>query len=193
MTSRRHFVFLVFNDPVVVGIIDFLSSVLNDTRNPTRPHITIQGPFEDQVGNDAIAGIKNKLAGELFFIGNPGLFRTSNGIALYLSVVNNKLKSVWNKPDFPVAKFGLNAHVTLYEGSNIILAQHVCDYLKKYRIELLCRDFDVIQYVPKQIDMFPQESVAGDENAISQLIGRGKLPGNFRIQLLNIVNQYKNY
>lgn len=189
MSFKRHFVFVVFNDPVVVGVIDFLSSVLNGSRLSERPHLTIQGPFEDKVSLEAISSIKRRLGDDTFFIGNPGFFETDRGVALFLKVHSQNLEKVWNKPDYPVSVYGRNPHITIYEGKDISRAKRACDYLKRHRVELLCRDFDVVQYVPKQMDMFPLTSVPGDENAISIMMGRGKLGPSFRSTFMATVNR----
>lgn len=184
MSFKRHFVFVVFNDPVVVGVIDFLFSVLNKNKIRSKPHLTIQGPFEEKVSLETIASIKRRLADDDIFIGNPGLFETKDGVALFLKVRSQNLRKVWNKPDYPVELYGFNPHITLYEGADKERAAKACEFLKKNRVELICREFDVVQYVPKQMDMFPTGSVSGDENAISILMQRGKLSSTFRTRFM---------
>lgn len=188
MSIKSNFVFVVFNDPIVVGTINFLASVMSGRYANLSPHLTIQGPFLEKVSGESIRGIKKRLEGDTFFIGNPGIFETRQGAVLFLKATSEHLPSVWNKPDYPVRSFGFNPHITIYEGLDISRARRARDFLGKNRIELLCRDFDVVQYVPKQQDMFPVEGVAGDENAISALIGAGKLSSGFRASFMAAVN-----
>jgi hypothetical protein len=150
--------------------------------------LTIQGPFEEKVSLDSIANIKRRLKDDVFFIGNPGIFETERGVALFLRVDSDNLGKVWNKPDFPASVYGFNPHITIYEGLDAGRAKRAHEFLKKNRVELLCRDFDIVQYVPKQLDMFPLESAEGNENAISILVGRGKLNSSFRAMFMAAVN-----
>lgn len=189
MSIKRNFVFVVFNDPDVVGVIEFLSSVLSFGRSSVRPHLTIQGPYEEKVGIDSIEGIKRRLREDVFFIGNPGSFETPNGVALFLRATSENLEKVWDKPDFPAKKYGFNPHITIYEGADRLRVERALEYLKKNRVELLCRDFDVVQYVPKQLDMFPLDSVRGNENAISALMAKGRISPSFRAGFISAVNR----
>ncbi|WP_152670038.1 hypothetical protein [Lysobacter capsici] len=189
MSIRSNFVFVVFNDPDVVGVIDFLCCVLNEKRSHASPHLTIQGPFNEKVSIDSISAIKRRLKSDVFFIGNPGVFETEQGIVLFLRVNSDNLIKVWDKPDFPLSTYGFNPHITLYEGSDKARAKRALDCLKKNRVELLCREFDVVQYVPKQYDMFPITSIKGNEGAISTLIGSGKIGSSFRSSFMAAVNR----
>lgn len=188
MSIKSNFVFVVFNDPVVVGVIGFLSSVLDRARRNSPPHLTIQGPFEEKATLEDIASIKRRLMGDVFFIGNPGLFVTQRGAALFLRAESENLSKVWNKPDFPTSVYGFNPHVTIYDGPDLARAERAYEHLKRNRVELLCRDFDVVQYVPKQLDLFAAKATGGDENAISILMARGKLNSSFRASYMAAVN-----
>lgn len=191
MNTRKHFLFIVFNDPIVVGALQFLSAALNGGRVGSKPHLTIQGPFEEKVELNRIRSIKRRLRGDIMFIGNPGAFETKSGRALYLSVTSANLRRVWCKPDFPIEKYGFNPHITLYEGSNSHMVDAALNFLKNNRLELLCRDFDVAQYVPKQADMFLSDGAEPDADAIGKLISRGKVASAFRSKFLATVNSDK--
>jgi hypothetical protein len=188
VSIRQNFLFVVFRDPVVVGAIQFLSSTLG-APVASLPHLTIQGPFEEKVGMSRVASIKKKLRDDIFFIGNPGSFKTKNGSVLFLRVSSDNLKHVWDKPDYPIEKFGFNPHVTLYEGPDDLRVDRALAFLKRYHLELLCRDFDVVQYVPKQSDFFPDLGAQPDEHAISKLISRGRLSSSFRSSFMAAVNR----
>jgi len=188
MSIKSNFVFIVFNEPLVVGALDFLASVVTGSGAHNRPHLTIQGPFLEKVGADSIQSIKRRLEGDVFFIGNPGLFETERGAVLFLRASSDHLLSVWNKPDYPVRSFGFNPHVTIYEGPDIPRAKRAYEFLRRNRIELICRDFDVVQYVPRQQDMFPREGTVSDDNAISLLVGARKLSSGFRASFMAAVN-----
>lgn len=187
MKIKNNFLFIVFNEPDVVGVIQYLSSILGG-KIQGNPHLTIQGPFDEKVQLQKIESIKDKLKDDLFFIGNPGIFSTRNGVALYLKIQSPNLLSVWDKPDFPVAKYGFNPHITIYEGPDRARAERALAFLKKNHVELLSRDFEVVQYVSKQEDMFPVTGAIGDENAISKLMSKGKLSSSFRANFISAVS-----
>ncbi|GGD39640.1 hypothetical protein [Pseudoxanthomonas indica] len=185
MSIQRHFVFVVFNDPTVVGVLDFLHSTMMHTRLPSKPHITIQGPFDEKVGADRIHKISEALSGDSFFIGNCGYFESNGRCSLFLRAASENLERVWVKPDFPKEKFGFNPHITFYEGGDVERVKRAHKFLSKNRVELMCSQFEVVQYVPRQMDMFPNEGVAGDTHAISRLIAQGRIAPTFRTGFLS--------
>ena len=186
----KYFVFIVFDEPEIVGVLDFLVEVMNGKRWKAPPHLTIQGPLESRPTSEHIDGIKERLASDEILIANPGIFTTKSGVALYLSVNSQNLKKVWNKPEYPIAKYGFNPHLTIYEGPDIKKAQRAYDFLKSgfYRIELICRKYSVVPYASKQLELFPVHEVQGDENAITRLIGLGKVSSSFRAAFMQAVN-----
>lgn len=189
MSTKKHYLFIVFNDPIVVGALQFLRSCMNNGRAGAKPHLTIQGPFEEKVELARVRSVKKVLENDVIFIGNPGVFDTPNGKALYLSVSSPSLRRVWNKPDYPVEKYGFNPHITLYEGSDVSMVSAAHAFLKKNRMELLCRDFEVVQYVPKQADMFLLDGADADDDAIGKLMSRGSVMPSFRARFLSAVNK----
>lgn len=191
MTIKQNFVFVVFQDPLAVGAIHFLSSSIGG-KIFDLPHLTIQGPYDEKVGLSKITSIRKKLSDDVFFIGNPGKFQTKKGCALFLRVTSENLRRVWDKPDFPVEKFGFNPHITIYEGPDEARVDAALAFLKRHRLELLCRDFDVVQYVPKQSDLFPNLGAPPDEHAISKLSSQGRVSSSFRAGFLAAINRAGN-
>jgi hypothetical protein len=165
----------------------FLMSSLN-VRVSEMPHLTIQGPFDEKVPLKKITILKRRMKNDVLFIGNPGLFETDRGVALFLRIASDNLARVWFKPDYPIEKYGFNPHITIYEGKDITKASKALEFLKKNRVELLCREFDIVQYVPKQFDMFPMDGAPVDESAISKMMARGKLSSSFRASFLAAIN-----
>lgn len=186
----KYFIYIVFDDPEVVGVLDFLVEVMNGRKWRSLPHLTIQGPLDSKPNSDLIESIKNRLSSDDFLIANPGIFETKSGVALYLNVTSPNLKKVWNKPDFPIEKYGFNPHLTIYEGPDIEKAQKAYHFLRSglYRIELICRQYSVVPYASKQFELFPVHEVKGNENAISRLIGLGKVSSSFRASFMQAIN-----
>jgi hypothetical protein len=189
----KYFIFVVFEDPEVVGILDFLAEALSGKVGRGAPHLTVQGPFGIRPTSAQIASIKRRLASDEFLIANPGIFETPAGVALYLSVRSDNLRKVWRKPDFPVEKYGFNPHLTLYEGGDVDRAKRAFNFLRagRHRIELICRDFDVVPYAAKQKELFPMEGAEADEHAVTRLIARGKVSSSFRAAFLRAVNSHE--
>ncbi|MCF7220762.1 2'-5' RNA ligase family protein [Marilutibacter chinensis] len=183
-----HFIFIVFDDPHVVGVLDFLAEALNGRRWRTPPHLTIQGPFSEKPTAGDIQSIKDRLNDDALLIANPGIFKTRLGSAVYLRVESPNLKKVWNKPDFPIEKYGFNPHLTLYDGPNIKRVISAHNFLKKNRIELICRNYSVIPYVSKQMDLFPAKGADGDTNAVQKLITLGKVSSSFRAAFMQAIS-----
>lgn len=188
MKSRSNFLFLVFNDRQVIGVLDFLSSAFGGKGSTTDHHLTIQGPFEDKLTANDVRVAKDRLKDDVIFIGNPDAFFSSDGAVLFLRVHSDNLRKVWNKPDYPIEKFGFNPHVTIYSGPDVERVRRALMFLKKNRLELICRDFDVVPYVSKQVELFPREVIPGDENAISYLGWKGSIDPSFRAKFLAAVN-----
>lgn len=186
-----HFVFIVFDDPYVVGVLDFLCETLNGRRWRQPPHLTIQGPLHDRPSASHLKSIEAALGGEPMLIANPGMFRTKKGAAIFLRVNSPGLRHVWNKPDFPIEKFGFNPHLTLYDGSDVAKAERGFRFLSsgKHRVELMCREYSVVPYTAKQVEMFPRDEVAGDESAIQRLIASGKVSSSFRASFMAAINE----
>lgn len=182
----QYFVFIVFNDPEVVGVVDFLAGALNGKIWRQPPHLTIQGPYKDKPSALDLRQIENRLAGDELLIANPGIFETPRGAAVFLRVSSPNLRSVWNKPDFPIATHGFNPHLTLYEGPDRKRARCAYEFLRsgRHRIELICRDFAVVPYTSKQMELFPMEGAKGDEEAVQRLIWLGKVSSSFRAAFL---------
>ena len=185
-----HFVFIVFNDPEVVGVLNFLAEALNGRRWRQPPHLTIQGPLPNRPGADALRAIEEKLKDDQLLIANPGLFETKRGVALYLRVQSENLIRVWNKPDFPVEKYGFEPHLTLYEGPDRERALSAHAFLRsgRHRIEMICRDFKVVPYASKQAELFPMLGSVGALDAVQGLISRGKVGSSFRAAFFAAIN-----
>ncbi|WP_141400863.1 2'-5' RNA ligase family protein [Pseudoxanthomonas wuyuanensis] len=190
-----HFVFIVFDDPYVVGVLDFLVEALNGRRWQQPPHLTIQGPLPERPTATAIEHIDKTLGGTQLLIANPGIFETMSGAAVYLRVENESLRRVWNKPDYPIEKYGFNPHITLYDGPDVEMAQRAHRFLRsgKHRVELLCDQYSVVPYVSKQIELFPRDDVVGDEKAIQRMIASGKVGSAFRASFMAEISKRQEH
>jgi hypothetical protein len=185
--SGSNFLFIVLKDPFVLGIIDFLQTTIGNA-SKVQPHITIQGPLSDTVTADRINSVRRVLREDEILLANPSCFEGDHGVVLYMSATSKHMESVWNKPDYPISEFGFNPHITIYEGTDKIRVRSAIKFLKREPIELICRDFDVIPYVSKQVEMFPSDLTHPDNCAFEKLLARGKVGSTFRARFLAAVN-----
>lgn len=173
------FVFVVFNDPLVLGIIDYLRNVFGVSRDGLPPHLTIQGPLTEPVTAERIKGIESTLRGDEFFIGNASSFSTDKGIAFFLRVTSPSLERVWQKRDFPVEKYGFNPHITIYEGPDIARVGKAVKFLKREPLEAICRNFEIVPHVSRQFELFKREDTEPNHFAIQHLMRLGKIGTSF--------------
>lgn len=185
--SKSNFLFIVFKDPFVLGIIQFLRMALGSRIND-QPHITIQGPFSDRITAERVAVVKRALCRDEILLANPKCFESGSKIVLYMSATSAHMANVWNKPDYPIEKFGFNPHVTIYEGLDKRKVHTAIRFLAREPIELICREFDVVPYVSKQMEMFAATETPSDEFAFQRLLSRGKVGSTFRARFLAALN-----
>lgn len=173
------FVFVVFNDPLLLGIIEYLRNVFEVPADGLPPHLTIQGPLTEPATSDQIRHIQSVLAGEEFFIGNAGSFPTKKGVAFFLRVSCPKLGRVWNKPDFPIETYGFNPHITIYEGADVSRVEKAVKFLRREPLETICRTFEIVSQVSRQFELFERLSVRADQYALQHFIRLGKIGVSF--------------
>jgi hypothetical protein len=101
------------------------------------------------------------------------MFPGENRAVIYMKVQHPKLRRVWWKPDFPIAKYGFNPHITLYEGSDHQRALRLMEFLQREQQKLLTWQFSVSPYVTAQADLFPKPK--GGRELFSKLIHTGMI------------------
>lgn len=88
-------------------------------------HVTIQGPLSEPPQPNSLEEIGSKISNVTLKVTGTGLFENPGKTALFLKLTSDGLECVWNKPHYPVEQFGLNPHITLYEGSDLVLIDHL--------------------------------------------------------------------
>lgn len=114
----------------VINIDDpFLNSyfyalkLISQGRPSRRPHITIRGPFEADHSN--LEALNNQLEGNHASIGGLGEFKSQGNHVIFFKCKSEGFSKVWFKPTFPVEKYGINPHITIYDGPGSILSESI--------------------------------------------------------------------
>ena len=143
------FVFLELIDPEINGLLYSIREAANGSAENTNIHITLRGPYAKPVPAAQLKNIERRLLQDVLYIGNPGEFRVQDTSVVYLRVRHPKLRAVSWKPDFPPKEFGFNPHISLYIGRDFKRADRLLEFLRGERIELICQNFKVTNYVRK--------------------------------------------
>jgi 2'-5' RNA ligase len=130
---------LVVMDNCIASLLKYLQKVLSDYPINSQPHITIRGPYAnkrirkntiDKI-NSSLNNIGNIILSEVdYFKIDDNLFN------VYFSVLNDKLKEITRKRDYPIHKFGFNPHITLCKTNDKNKADKIKDIFNKNKIEL---------------------------------------------------------
>jgi hypothetical protein len=96
-----------------------------------------------------------------------------NNRVIFVAFSSEGLEEIWDKPDFPTAEFGLNPHLTLYDGPDNELADYLFDELQLLGSIALNLPMDNIEVMGPGVDyqaqqrrglerIFPSESMSFD-------------------------------
>lgn len=181
----QNFVFLEVTDPEIDSVLRIVREEVGSGTDQSI-HITIGGPYQKPVSSKKLDKIEKKLEGDQLLIANSGVFHNKNEAVVYYQVGSQNLRKVWHKPDYP----GFNPHISIYRGTDVKFANLLKKFLDKNRVELLCSQFEVTNYVSKQKDLFPER-----QNRKKQFVGllkSGKLDPMFLDRLARFVAAYKS-
>ncbi len=153
----KQFLFLEFLDPEINGLLYGLRTAFSDDKRHTNIHITVRGPYNKKISGEQLKKFSVLLNKDPLLIHGVGMFENDGNYVVYIRVSGKWLGELWWKPDYPIEKYGFNPHISLYIGSDRILAEKIRQFLKKEGLKLLCRDFRITPYTSRQTDMFPHE------------------------------------
>ena len=60
-------------------------------------------------------------------------FINDKNTIIFLKCYSPKLKTIWDKPSFPIDKFGYNPHITLYDGPTSQFSKDLLKLLQNYK------------------------------------------------------------
>ena len=145
MSSKR-FLFLEITQPEIRSLLWRIQWILVGKEPPKPVHLTLRGPYEREVGDDAINKYRDALRSDVLRIGGVGRFRNPGEQIVFLRVDSPHLRSVWWKPTFPIKEHGFTPHISLYRGSDAVFADHVAAFLEREELELLCTKYELTVY-----------------------------------------------
>jgi hypothetical protein len=195
MTVVKHFVFLEFTNPEVNKILSSLREALSGKRYNSPAHITVRGPYKELPNTEMLKEKAAKIANDYVFIADPGVFKTQEGYAVYLTAVSKVFDArLWYKPDFKNER--KMPHITLFESSKKNDAYDVRDFLRNQHIEITTGQLALSIYTSKQHQLLQEENTARVCIDGSPTIEKIRAPHDlieraqdFRWQLLNAVER----
>ena len=161
--SSQQFIFLELMDPEINGVLSGLRSAFSAKKANTNIHITVRGPYRNIISHEEIRKYQRVLSDEPILIHGIDMFRNPDRYVVYIRVSGERLRRVWWKPDYPTETYGFNPHISLYVGSDKLLAEKIFYFLKKEDLRLLCRDFRLTPYTLRQTELFPWDPVPVEE------------------------------
>lgn len=123
--------------------------ILANKRLTKSAHITIGGPFQVPSSNEVLVRSSKILDNTRIVVGQVGYFLNEKSKVIFLKCSAPDLKKVWNKPSYPIEKYGFNPHLTIYDGEDSFFAKNLFKLLEKYND----RTFDIVS--PKLSVLLP--------------------------------------
>lgn len=169
--GTKSFIFLEVLDSEINALFSRLRKEFCGEGFHTNIHLTIRGPYFEKLQEEKIRNFYRELKGDPLLIQGVDMFNNSGEYVVYIKVEQPYLKNIWWKPDYPIGKFGMNPHISVYVGNNKCIAYSVLEFLKKENIKLLCRNYKLTQYVSKQGLLFSDDNEK-KEQAFLELCNR---------------------
>jgi 2'-5' RNA ligase len=172
---------LVVKDYYIASLLKYLQDALSDYPINSPPHITIRGPYVDKhINKNTLANISSLLInmGDItiskvdYFIIDDELFN------VYFSVLNDNLKKITRKRDYPMYRFGFNPHITLCKTNSLKRAKKIKELFNKNKIEFVVNPdkFELLTFETGKIDNefdfdeYASESVLSNGNDYFKLV-----------------------
>ncbi|WP_423909052.1 hypothetical protein [Candidatus Spongiihabitans sp.] len=174
--SGNKFLFIEILDEELVTLFQGLKSIFNDQEATSPVHITIKGP---QKSNFKVTSY-NKFSDSDYplVISQSNCFSYSKKYFVHFKVQIPQMEKhqLWYKPTFPSEK---NPHITVCETSDEDFSNDIVSFLNKEVGDLLCRDYEFLQYIPSHRDLVRETGLEKtrniDDAGIPNLINIGKV------------------
>lgn len=118
MTNTKQVLTLEVKDKKIQDLFADLHSRFDRVgKVPSRPHVTIRGPYKTPVSSETSKQVSQRLSeNSKLRLAGVGRFELPDCHVVYLLVSGDALRRVWWKPDFPINQFGFNPHITVFKG-----------------------------------------------------------------------------
>jgi len=117
-------------DPIIRKCL-FAIKLLAQQRISKPPHITVRGPSARPTSESERTRLSNQLISNELRFKDFGIFNNDRTV-IFLSFDEGKLGQVWHKPSYPVEKFGINVHITIYDGNDREFAESLYELCKQF-------------------------------------------------------------
>ncbi len=185
----KHFLFLKIIEPEICSVLWELRDIFAKEKKPRSSiHVTVRGPNKDPFKKDVIDNLFRKIANDTMLIHSVDRFDNDEQQVVFLKVHSPNLHRIWRKPDYPKEEYGVNPHITLYEGRDKEYAECVYEFLKNEKLELICNSFALVPYQTKQ-KLIPSVETKLVEGGFAKLIDRGRVSINVLERAKEAVNK----
>jgi len=175
------FVFLEIASREVNYFFASMAEIITGARPIVATHLTIRGPYHSVVPRGTLKRCREKLRYDVLRIWDAGRFCNKDEEVVFLRVDSPNLRSVWHKPDYPIADYGFNPHISVYRGPDRQFADILAAFLAKEKLNILCAEFKVVLRVTRQRQLF------GDEVRLDRYSSTSQLSEEFLDRLREIV------
>lgn len=156
------FIYLELLDPEVHAVLNGLKQVFGKSDVSSSIHITVRGPYDHPVKEEALDRFQMMLGHDPILIHGIDLFENSEFV-VYIKINHNNLKKIWWKPDYPIEEHGFNPHITIYKGRDKLLARKIYTFMKKEELALLCPSYRLSTNISKQSKLFPEHDSSSSQ------------------------------
>jgi 2'-5' RNA ligase len=129
---------LLVKDRYVGGLLRFMQKNLTDSPISSPPHITIRGPYADNISRITVKKIEEVLRNMPVTIlsGIQYFYVDDDNLVVFINVINDGLRKITMKKDFPMSKYGFNPHITLCKTANVEKVNRIMGIFNKKNFEL---------------------------------------------------------
>ena len=187
----RRFVLVEILDRDVRYLLSELRLIFNGRAANTPVHVTIRGPYPTAVSKALIESLEERLRKDVLLVAGVGAFKSSSRSVVFLRVASKRLRGVWWKPDFSAKTHGFQPHITLYEGSELALADAIYQFLKSEKIEIVSHEFQVVPHASGQFPSF-YDFDDGPKGSVARLVAAGCVKNGILARARRLVSQHGN-
>lgn len=151
------FVFLEITDRDLNYLFSGITEVITGQRPKTTAHLTLRGPYSGKVPRKTLQKCREILHHQVLLLEGVGIWHNPREHVVFLGVNNPALRRTWWKPDFPIKDYGFTPHLSLYRGTDSVLASKIETFFRREGMSLNCAEFRVSTHVTKQQMIFKKK------------------------------------
>ncbi len=174
--NGNKFLFIEILDEELVSLFQGLKSIFNDQESTSPIHITVKGPQKSNFKATSFNNFSDR--DHPLVISQSDCFSYLRKYFVHFKVQIPEMEKyqLWYKPAFPTEK---NPHITVCETSDEDFSKDIVMFLNKEVGDLLCKNYEFLQYTPSQHDMIIamayEKKKNIDDASVPNLINTGKV------------------